>query len=269
MLPQAVARRKIVSDRFAVIMPIGREILTGRILDTNSQWLAQRLFERGVRVARITTSDDQVEAVAREVRRARMDGASILLTTGGLGPTPDDITLFGVAKGLGRPCVIVPLALEHVRARYAQLYREGRVDSPDLNPDRQKMAFMPRGAAIIENPVGTAPGAELHVGRLSVFCLPGVPAEMKAMAEAGVFPKVKGEGVLVRLSIEVKTRDESSLAAVIRALQPAFPDVHFKPDPKGFGKERVMVVHLESRAADRQTGDARLREAADALAGAL
>lgn len=254
-----------------VILPIGREILTGRVLDTNSQWLAQRLFEAGLRVARVSVVDDDLRAIAREVRRARADGAAFLITTGGLGPTPDDMTLRGVAIGLGRPFRLDPEALSHVRTRYASLHAEGRIASPELTPDREKMAWFPAGARVVPNPVGTAPGIDLRSGSLRVFCLPGVPAEMRGMAEESVLPALRAvaTATLVRHTVEAGARDESALAAAIRAVQPAYPDVHFKPDPKGFGAERRMLVHLETSGPDRESAARRLDEAASALLGRL
>ncbi|MBM4395878.1 MAG: competence/damage-inducible protein A [Deltaproteobacteria bacterium] len=258
-------------ERDVVILPVGREMLTGRVLDTNSQWLAARLFEAGVRVTRVSAVDDELRAIAREVRRAAADRAAVLITTGGLGPTPDDMTLRGVAMGLRRPWLPDPAALDHVRERYAALHAAGRIADPSLTPDRAKMASLPRGSRVVPNPVGTAPGIDLAAGRMRVFCLPGVPAEMRAMASASVLPAVRALATtaMVRHTIEAGSRDESTLAAAIRATQPAFPDVHFKPDPKGFGGERRMFVHLETAAPDADAALARLHDAACALLAAL
>jgi molybdenum cofactor synthesis domain-containing protein len=233
------------------LLPVGRELLTGRVLDTNSQFLAQRLFELGLRVTRACQVDDVAEAIAAELRRSRRDGASVVVTTGGLGPTPDDVTLKGVALATGRELAEDAAVLVRVRDRYAALHAEGRISDPAMTPDRCKMASLPAGSRIVENPVGTAPGVDLAWGRTRVFCLPGVPAEMKAMAEATVLPALAplARESLARLTLDVGVFDESRLAAAIRRFQPAFPEVHVKPDPKRFGGERRMLVHFEAAGA--------------------
>lgn len=251
-------------------MPVGRELLTGRVLDSNSQFLASNLFERGLLVQRVCSVDDEIGAIAREIRRCKADGVAAIITCGGLGPTPDDMTLKAVANGLGRPCLRDDEALEHVERRYRELHEAGRLLVPGMNPDREKMAWLPLGSRILPNSVGTAPGVDIAWGRTRVFCLPGVPAEMKAMAESWVFPQldVLSNGVIRRLTLTLGVLDESSLAAVIRRLVPVHPLVHMKPSPKRFGTRRVMLVHLESEG-DEEDVEARIDACAKDLQEAV
>ncbi len=252
------------------LLPIGRELLTGRVQDTNSRFLAARLFEMGLRVGRVCVVDDDPAAIGREMRRCRADGATVIVSTGGLGPTPDDLTLRAVAEAVGRPLVEDPEALAHVERRYRELHEAGRLLVPGLTPDRRKMAWLPQGARMLSNGVGTAPGVEVRWGRVRVFCLPGVPAEMEPMAEEHLFPALRGGGgpVVRRLTLTFGVCDESSLAGVIRSLQPDHPGVLMKPEPKGYGAHREMRVHLECEGEAREVEE-RLRVAAAALEAAL
>lgn len=252
------------------LLPIGREILTGRVQDTNSRFLAARLFEMGLRVTRVCAVDDDPAAIGREMRRCRADGATVIVSTGGLGPTPDDLTLRAVAGAVGRPLVEDPEALAHVERRYRELHEAGRLLVPGLTPDRRKMAWLPQGARMLSNPVGTAPGVEVRWGRVRVFCLPGVPAEMQPMAEEHLFPALADPAgpVTRRLTLTFGVCDESSLAGVIRRLQPDHPGVVMKPEPKGYGAHREMRIHLECEGEAREV-EARLRDAARALEAAL
>lgn len=229
------------------LLPIGRELLTGRVQDTNSAFLAARLFSMGIRVVRICAVDDDVRAITCEIRRSRADGANVIVCTGGLGPTPDDITLRAVGEAIRRPLIEDPQALAHVERRYQELFDEGRVDFPELTPERRKMALIPKGAKILSNKVGTAPGIVLKWGGVRIFCLPGVPSEMRPMAEENLFPFLSvSEGLVVkRLTVRLPEFDESRLAAVIRHLQQEHPGVLMKPDPKGYGLQQEMLVHLE------------------------
>lgn len=254
----------------AAILPIGREILTGRVQDSNSRFLAARLFEKGIRVVRICAVDDDVAAISREFRRCRADGANVIVSTGGLGPTPDDLTLRAVAEVLRRPLVEDKEALAHVERRYNELFEQGKLLVPGLTEDRRKMAWIPKGAKIITNSVGTAPGIEVRWGRVRVFCLPGVPKEMEPMAEQYVLPSLVQAGGLVvrRLTLVFPVCDESSLAGVIRTLQPEHPGVLMKPEPKGYGVQREMRLHLECEG-DEETVLRKLDAAAQALRSAL
>lgn len=263
-------RRESRSCRVA-LLPIGRELLTGRILDSNSQFLASRLFEMGILVQRTCSVDDDIEAIGREIRRCKADRVAVIITCGGLGPTPDDMTMKAVAAALGRVYLPDPVALKQIERRYGELFEAGRLLVPGLTPDREKMAWMPEGTSLLPNDVGTAPGADITWGSTRLFCLPGVPAEMKAMAEESVFPQLDGlSGETVRrVTLEFGVMDESSLAAVIRRLMPVHPRVHMKPNPKGFGKQRVMLVHLESEGSSAARAQERLDACSRDLVGAV
>ena len=141
------------------IVAVGNELLLGDVLDTNSQWLCRRFTGLGARVQRVTMVGDDEAIIAGVVRGALERGARLVVTTGGLGPTEDDLTLRAVAAALGRPLVEHPGAREMVARTYAELARRGHVASAEMTPARLKMARLPEGAEPLANGVGAAPGA--------------------------------------------------------------------------------------------------------------
>src|SRR5208337_4455464 len=159
------------------IIAVGKEILRGQTLDTNSSWLAKRITALGGAIGRIVIPDDDVEAVAQEIKTSLQNGAQIIITTGGLGPTFDDRTLAGLAEATGRPLALHPAALEIVTRRYQEFYEKGFVDDAAITPAREKMAYLPKEAEALDNPVGTAPAVLLRTSQTVFFALPGVPKE--------------------------------------------------------------------------------------------
>jgi nicotinamide-nucleotide amidase len=175
----------------AEVISIGDELTSGQRLDTNSQWLSERLGELGVRVVYHTTVADDLEANVR-VFRAAIERADIVLASGGLGPTADDLTRDAIAAATGRQLALDPAALEHIEQLFARRQRP--------MPERNRMqAMFPAGSRVIANPEGTAPGIDLTLpredeparGACRVFALPGVPAEMKRMWSDTVAPAIR------------------------------------------------------------------------------
>ena len=169
----------------AEIIALGDELTCGQRLDTNSQWLSQQLGDCGIRVLFHTTVGDDLEAGC-EVFRQAIGRADVIVSTGGLGPTADDLTRECIARACGVDLVGDEAALNHIRTLFA---RRGR-EMPARNAVQ---AMFPRGSRVIPNPHGTAPGIEILVPRddrspVRIFALPGVPAEMREMWTATVQP---------------------------------------------------------------------------------
>lgn len=169
----------------AEIISIGDELTSGQRLDTNSQWLSERLGELGVRVLFHTTVADDLAANVRVFREA-FDRADLVIASGGLGPTADDLTREAIAQAAGVDLVLDEGSLAHIRALFA---RRGR-EMPERNTVQ---ALFPRGSRVVSNPNGTAPGIDLDVPRAGrsparVIALPGVPAELFEMWQATVGP---------------------------------------------------------------------------------
>jgi nicotinamide-nucleotide amidase len=171
----------------AEVISIGDELTSGQRLDTNSKWLSERLGELGVTVKYHTTVADDLDANVQVFRNAA-DRADIVVATGGLGPTADDLTREALAKVAGVELAIDEGSLEHIRGLFARHNRE--------MPERNRVqAFFPNGSRPIFNPKGTAPGIAMPIPRAAggvahVFALPGVPAEMFEMFAQSVAPAV-------------------------------------------------------------------------------
>ncbi len=174
----------------AEIIAIGDELTSGQRLDTNSQWLAWQLGQIGVRVLFHTTVADELSA-GEQVFRQAVDRADLIVSTGGLGPTADDLTRESIAAATGRALELEPAALDHIRRLFARRQRP----MPERNTVQ---AMFPRGSRVIPNPHGTAPGIDLEVPRpgrspARIFALPGVPAEMRQMWEQTVLPALEAQ----------------------------------------------------------------------------
>lgn len=172
--------------RTARILAQGDEITTGATIDTNSAWVAEQLGRRGVRVLGLGAAPDDVDLLARMLVDAARD-CDILVSGGGLGPTTDDVTAEAAARAAGVPLVESAEALEQVRARFARMGRP-------MSPSNAKQALVPRGAQVLENPAGTAPGFVLPLGAARAFFFPGVPRELRAMVELHLVPWLEAGG---------------------------------------------------------------------------
>jgi nicotinamide-nucleotide amidase len=167
----------------AEVVAIGTELLLGQNVDTNSSWIARELALLGVDVYAFQQVGDN-EKRMEEALKLACDRSRVVITTGGLGPTVDDLTRKVAAK-VGQKTLIY---YEHiVKEMEARFFRSGR-PFPKSNLNQ---AFIPQGATIVPNPVGTAPGFIMKVGKSHLVCLPGVPREMKAMFETTVRPFLK------------------------------------------------------------------------------
>jgi nicotinamide-nucleotide amidase len=171
----------------AEVIAIGDELTSGQRLDTNSRWMAAELGVLGIPVGFHTTVPDTLEAGV-EAFRAAAARADIVVATGGLGPTADDLTRDVLADLAGVPLDLDAAALDWVESRFARR----NVPMPDSN---RRQALFPRGSRVIPNPTGTAPGIDVDLprsggGHARIFALPGVPAEMKPMWKATVGPAI-------------------------------------------------------------------------------
>jgi len=162
------------------IVTIGNEVLSGRTFDTNFVHLARGLEEASVVVTYHSTVGDHAETIGEALKLAisRADG---VIMTGGLGPTPDDMTRKAVATALNRPLQLNEAVLAHIRER-------GKRAARKLPPSVETMALVPRGAEVWQNPVGAAPGILIEYRRKPVVLLPGPPSEMEALASEFVIP---------------------------------------------------------------------------------
>ncbi len=246
------------------IIAVGKEILRGQTLDTNSNWLAKRVTAMGGRVGRMVIPDDDVGAIAREIKASFGNNAHVIITTGGLGPTFDDKTLSGIAEATGSPLSLHPEALAFVTRRYGEFYKQGFVESPEITPPREKMAHVPQGAELMDNPVGAAPAVFLKAPHGWIFALPGVPKEMQAIFEQEVLPRLKeilGAEAYLEEGVNTGVGDESVLGELIDRVMKRVPGVYLKSKPTRFDKAVDLEVVITAAGPDEGEVRTRIQEA--------
>ncbi|MCD6312825.1 MAG: hypothetical protein J7L79_03310 [Thaumarchaeota archaeon] len=245
------------------IISVGYELLDGRVLNTNTNWLAKQISGLGGRVRRMITIGDEVDEISSAVRESIRKGVDWIITSGGLGPTYDDVTLQGVAKAVRRKLVLSKKAVEMIRRRYEKLAEEGVVDSSELTPPRLKMAMLPRGAKPLENDIGTAPGVLLKAGRTYIVCLPGVPSELEAIFLKHVKPLLERRVKRVAVSdrwIYVKGVPESTLAPMLDELRSRRPEVYLKSHPEKREGASFIRLYIRAIAKRKESCDKIVRE---------
>lgn len=251
------ANLKIMSDpelHTAAVIIIGNEILSGRTKDQNLDYIGQRLDKLGITLmeARIIPDDEKV--IVETINSLRQS-FTYVFTTGGIGPTHDDITSASVAKAFSVQLEENPEAVQSLKP----YYDEGRI-----NDARMKMALIPEGAVLIKNPVSGAPGFQLD----NVFVLPGVPLILKAMFE-GIEDRLIGGAPILSESVTCNLR-EGQIAGALGKIQNNFPVVSIGSYP--FFKRSRLGVNLVLRSRDEsalQLAANEVRQMVQALGGKL
>jgi nicotinamide-nucleotide amidase len=194
----------------AEVVTIGTEMLLGDLVDTNTAWISQRLAELGVAIYRHTTVGDNPERIVETLREAS-SRSTLVITTGGLGPTSDDLTNACLSTLTGREMVEYPEAREHVDEMFERFGRK-----PTEN--NYKQALFPRGSELIPNPVGTAMGALVEWAGTLFATLPGVPVEMKTMFGETLEPliRARSDGSIVSKTLHFAGIGESALAEKVQ-----------------------------------------------------
>ena len=184
----------------AIIISIGDELILGQVVDTNAAWLSARMAECGVLTSYHKTVPDDLNAIVHAVCQAKEDAEWVLLT-GGLGPTPDDLTRQALAEALQTELVLHGPSLKRIESFF---HASGRT----MSENNRVQAMYPRGSEILDNSIGTAPGLKVRLGMATVFAFPGVPMEMKAMFENSVIPLLsanKASGIQAGRAITTAT----------------------------------------------------------------
>jgi molybdenum cofactor synthesis domain-containing protein len=237
----------------AAMLTIGDEILSGRTRDTNMPHLAAALASKGISLRETRTVPDVAEEIVAAINalRSRYDH---VFTSGGIGPTHDDITADSVAAAFGVPIDV----RDDARAILAQHYKNPEVD---LNEARLRMARIPEGATLIDNPVSRAPG--FSIGNVHVMA--GVPAVFEAMV-AGLLPGLTGGAVLLSETVRIE-RPEGVIAGPLRTIAEAHPDVSIGSYPF-IAPDGTYGSNIVARSEDA-AALAAARAAIEELAGRL
>jgi len=217
----------------AALLVIGDEILSGRTKDKNIGYIAEYLTAVGIDLREVRVVSDDEDAIIEAVNALRHRN-TYLFTTGGIGPTHDDITADCVAKALGVDISHDPRAVAMLKERYA--------NPEDLNEARLRMARIPHGADLIENPISKAPGFMAE----NVIVMAGVPAIMQAMLE-GVMPKLKVGKTMLSVSIDSGGLPEGAYATGLGEVQKAHAGVIIGSYPHFDGQRFINQIVLRSR----------------------
>jgi len=238
------------------IFIIGNEILIGEIQDTNTHWLCREINGMGGCVARVVVLRDEEQVIASELKNALARGVEVIITSGGLGPTADDLTLAAVARGAGVPLLLHEQALRMISERYDELTANGVLTQGGLNPAREKMAWLPEGAVPVHNPVGTAPGVLLRAEKSHIVSLPGVPSELMGIFSSSLQPfllETFRGGSSVHCTITAACNDESIMEPVLSRIVKNHQGIYIKSLARTLGEVREIDIILTSVGDDLPT----------------
>jgi nicotinamide-nucleotide amidase len=212
----------------STIIAIGDELVAGHTLDTNSNWLAERLRLLGFPLKRITVIRDRQQDIVEQLRRDLGDPeVEDVFTSGGLGPTPDDRTFEAVAAALGRDLVAWGPAVERIERRVRRLHEAGLLDSPQVTEGNLRMARIPAGPDhVCHNRRGMAPGVVYRVDGRRLFVLPGIPTELRGIFTEELEPEfLAGRTAAATHELRFSFAPEARFYAVMRELETSHPDV--------------------------------------------
>jgi len=246
------------------IICLGNELLIGKILNSNAQWLAKNVTSLGGTVQRITVVGDDIEEIAVVLQEALSRKSAFILTTGGLGPTFDDKTLDAVALALKKPMELNETAFLMVKDKYHH-YEKTTHKTIELTTARVKMAHLPKDAVPLPNPIGTAPGVLSECASSKIINLPGVPSEMKAIFKESVVPLIRcfvGNRYMYEKSLEVTEIIESALAPLIDLVMRDYPTVYVKSHPKAAEPIPLIELHLSTFAPSQEEAKKQVEAAA-------
>ncbi|HEY6756407.1 MAG TPA: molybdopterin-binding protein [Nitrososphaera sp.] len=242
------------------ILCIGTELLSGITLNTNAYWLCGEITNVGGVVRRVTVVRDDLSEISSATRESLARKPGILITTGGLGATYDDMTLEGMAAALGKKVIIDYRAIEMLKKSYARhkLHQE-------MTESRLKMATIPERSTPIQNPVGSAPAIMEQAGGITIFCLPGVPSEMKAIFGEQILPMIKkqvGKFAAEELNYNTRGITEAMIAPLLKQIVKSHPKnmIYLKTHPRGYYRKKTpqIKIQLISRGDDEKEVKKRL-----------
>jgi nicotinamide-nucleotide amidase len=230
------------------LLCIGNELLIGKTLNTNAQWISEKITKLGGYVRRITVIEDDVETIALTLKEIVKRKPNLVITTGGLGPTFDDKTLQGFSKAFDRKLELDKTALKLVKSKYSKIFEHGRFQ---LTKPRLKMAMLPAGAKAIQNPIGTAPAVMLTNNDIDFLILPGVPLELKAIFENNISRIIKKKNetcFFYETSFIIYGLLESQIAPLIDEVLAEINQIYIKSHAQGVEGSSASFIELHFTA---------------------
>ncbi len=234
------------------ILATGEELKTGAVVDTNSAYIAEQLEQIGLSVSRHTCVGDDLFSLA-SVLQEISGRADLVIVTGGLGPTQDDVTAEAASRAVDRELKLFDEALIEIKSRFYLLNRA-------MSPSNEKQAYFPEGAEWLPNLIGTAPGFSLMIQNCLYFFLPGVPAEMKKMFSEQVIPHIQKKFAKNLMPINIKTYSifglpESVVDEKLAAITEKFPEIKLSI--------RAVFPDIQIKLCAKENQTAELNKAAD------
>jgi nicotinamide-nucleotide amidase len=236
---------------------VGKELLIGKTANTNAYWMGAKLLAAGIMLDRVLTVTDSLPEISSGLSELLSRRPDFVVVVGGLGPTPDDMTLRGVAMALGTKVRTNKAALKMIRDHYV-----GRgLSGIEMTPARRKMAMLPEGSVPVVNDLGTAPAVRIERSGSVIFCLPGVPKEMKDIYERSVDPEIRkkvGPLFPFRATMHLEGVFESTLTPAIAEAIRNHPSAYIKSHPRGIrnGISRVeidaVVTYPSKKESERE-----------------
>jgi nicotinamide-nucleotide amidase len=259
----------------AAVLSIGTELTRGELINSNAAWLGEELTALGLEVIEHATVDDDAGRIIAALRRLSAE-AQVVVSTGGLGPTSDDLTTVAVAEALGVPLARDTATVERIRAKWAAMGAE-------MPASNEKQADFPQGSDILDNPLGTAPGFAVTLGSCRAFFLPGVPREMRHIFLQAVRPAVAPGVERTTHQVHLRTfgLTESQVGEMLRDLdapdgsvvigyRASFPEIEVKvlarADSEVEAEQQARAVAEEVR---RRLGEAAYGERDDSFPAAV
>ncbi len=236
----------------AAVLSIGTELTRGELVNSNAAWLGEQLTALGFEVTEHATVDDDVARIIEVVRRLAAQ-SSLVICTGGLGPTTDDLTTLAVAQAISKPLVRDDASLERIQRFFTAVGRT-------MSPSNAKQADFPEGAQVLQNDKGTAPGFSVSVGECLMFFTPGVPREMKHLWDERIVPRIAtmAERTSAQLHLRTFGLPESQLGDLLAGVEEQFPGVTI-----GYRASMPEIeVKVLARGKDIQAAEALAEKAA-------
>jgi nicotinamide-nucleotide amidase len=228
------------------IIATGDELIYGRILDTNSHWIAKRVAEMGARLRRVTMIGDEPALIGSTLLNALKRDAHFIVITGGLGPSEDDLTVASIGIALDQSTVIDEEGASKIEATYR---KRGITEQSSIDRGR-RMARILEESQPMQNPVGFAVGMKIDIGGKTVCTLPGVPSEMKGMFDAHVAPMIMSQTNTVfvarTFNVSMVWKDFFPL---YRRMQVDYPDIYIKnaatPPVEDEDRDKVHTIKVD------------------------